>query len=107
MVKHCCEDMRGQVEHVCDIHDSPFDCADHIIYYNNVFDEYGIIIHDGGSSYISISHCPFCGKRLPESKRERYFNILENDLNYSDEAILDNEIPEEFKSDEWWKKRNL
>lgn len=26
--------------------------------------EYGIPIHDGGSSYILIKHCPWCGTRL-------------------------------------------
>ena len=107
MVEHCCEEMKNRIEHTCDVHDSPFDCADHIIYYSDVFDEYGIIIHDGGSSYITINYCPFCGKQLPKSKRDIYFNILENDLNYSNEDIWDGKIPEEFKSDAWWQKRNL
>lgn len=26
--------------------------------------EFGIIIQDGGTSYIKIKYCPFCGKKL-------------------------------------------
>ena len=26
--------------------------------------DYGIIIHDGGSSFITIKFCPWCGKKL-------------------------------------------
>ena len=37
--------------------------------YNERFDEYGLIIHDGGSSALLIQFCPWCGTKLPESKR--------------------------------------
>jgi hypothetical protein len=67
--KHCCSAMKERVEYVCEEHSSPFECADNLIYYSQKFDEYGLIIHDGGSSFISINFCPFCGTKLPESKR--------------------------------------
>jgi hypothetical protein len=41
------------------------------------FDEYGIIIHDDGPSYSRIHHYPWCGVKLPESQRERYFAEIE------------------------------
>lgn len=61
--------MEKRVEFVCVEHLSPFECADNLIYYSHTFDEYGLIIHDGGSSFITIDFCPFCGTKLPESKR--------------------------------------
>jgi hypothetical protein len=41
--------------------------------YFNKFDEYGIPIHDGGTSCIIIKYCPWCGKKLPKSKRKSSF----------------------------------
>ena len=76
MVNFCCEDMKNHIEYQCENHKDPFDCADHQIYWDPIFDEYGLIIHDGGTSYNVIDYCPFCGKKLPASKRELYFYIL-------------------------------
>jgi hypothetical protein len=41
--------------------------------YHPTFDEYGIIVHDGGPSFVVIAYCPWCGVGLPESKRDRWF----------------------------------
>jgi hypothetical protein len=56
--------MKYHLEYKCDIHVDPFDCPDNIILKSKKNKEYGIIIHDGGSSYISILFCPGCGKKL-------------------------------------------
>src|SRR5262245_23164259 len=40
-----------------------------IVTYNKKHNEYGIIIHDGGTSYVLILYCPWCGTKLPESLR--------------------------------------
>lgn len=45
------------------------DNPDVIIKYSSKFDEYGIPIYDGGTSYILIHYCPWCGTKLPKSKR--------------------------------------
>lgn len=47
----------------CDIHENPFDCPDKIIIHEKDSD-YGIIIHDGGSSSIEVNFCPWCGSKL-------------------------------------------
>lgn len=62
-MKYCCEQMKSHVEYKCEIHESPFDCPDNLIYHspNDIF---GLIIHDGSSSYVIIDYCPFCGKKL-------------------------------------------
>ena len=48
----------------CKQHKSPCDCPDNVITYNEKTGKYGLIIHDGGSSYYKIAFCPWCGQRL-------------------------------------------
>ena len=60
----CCASMKYDLEYKCDIHKSPFDCPDTIIYSSESNEEFGILIHDGGSSYIEIKYCPWCGSKL-------------------------------------------
>ncbi len=100
-LEYCCQMMRNQVEHQCDQHPNPFACPDNLIYYAPKFDEYGIIVHDGGSSFISIEFCPWCGKKLPESKRDRWFEKLEG-LGFDDP--FSQSIPEEYQSNAWYVK---
>lgn len=73
---------------------------DDIVKYNNIFDEYGIAIHDGGESIVKICFCPWCGKKLPKSKRDVWFDKLDQ---MGFENPFEDDIPEEFKSDEWRK----
>ncbi len=68
--KHCCEAMTYQLNLRCKQHPDRFDCANNLIDYVEQLDESGIILHDGGSSYSVIHYCPWCGTKLPESKRE-------------------------------------
>ena len=97
-VRHCCEDMRLALDFACDQHADPFECADGLVVYNEVFDEYGIPVHDGGASYLLISHCPFCGARLPESQRDRWFDETEQRIGEDgDEASL----PERYRRGDW------
>lgn len=62
--QHCCDMMQYFAEYRCDVHQSRFDCPDCIIHFDGESHRYGIIIHDGGSGWISIKHCPWCGKKL-------------------------------------------
>lgn len=70
MTVHCCTMMVDQVTHRCDKHD-PFECPDHLIIEIADSDgrEYGLITHDGGSSYIRIDYCPWCGTAFNTSPR--------------------------------------
>jgi hypothetical protein len=56
--------MKRQVEYKCPQHPDPFDCGDNVLIYSKSHKEFGIIVHDGGSSFITIKYCPFCGKKL-------------------------------------------
>jgi ribosomal protein S27AE len=68
-MQFCCEDMRRQVERVCDIHTDRWDCPDCLVSYWPQFGEYGLMIHDGGTSSVLIRFCPWCGAKLPDSTR--------------------------------------
>lgn len=73
--------------------------SDAIMIYVEKFDEYGIIVHDGGESFIGIQYCPWCGKELPESKRKEWFKQLEK-LGF--DSPFEENIPEKYKTGAWY-----
>lgn len=96
----CCESM----EYFCGpVTENAADCSlsDAIMIYIDKFDEYGIIVHDGGESFIGIQYCPWCGKKLPDSKREEWFRQLEK-LGF--DSPLEEDIPEKYKTGVWYQE---
>ena len=94
MNNHCCERM---TYFLADIR-IPLD-------YSTKFREYVLVMPQ---AFQMIDYCPWCGKELPTSLRDEWYEILENllgeviyELDYTDERI-----PEEFRDDTWWIKRN-
>ena len=47
-----------------------------------------------------ISFCPWCGAKLPNSLRDKWFDIVFDDLGF--DAPDSPGIPSEMHSDEWW-----
>lgn len=90
--------MRRNVEAVCGQHPDRHDCPDCLVEYVDHLREYGLIIHDGGTSSLQIRFCPWCGARLPETLRDRWFEELAR------RGIdpWEDEIPESFRSSAWW-----
>ncbi len=99
-MEFCCENMETNINIDCYNYSDKFQFSNSLIYYDLVFDEYGLIVHDGGDSYVTIRFCPWCGKELPESKRDRWFEELEQ-LGYNDP--YEQELPECYKSDKWYR----
>ena len=59
-------------------------------------------------------YCPFCGAKMPtnlsisdEYGNDPYSDAIEKAVGKDYCDITEDEIPEEFKTDEWWKKRGL
>lgn len=53
-------------------------------------------------------YCPWCGKKLPEPLGDKWEEILETEYNLKKPSFLhDSQIPSEFLTDKWWKKRGL
>lgn len=46
----------------CDAHESRYACPDALL--DVVQGRYGLIVHDGGSSFVEINFCPWCGARV-------------------------------------------
>ncbi len=79
------------------------------INYDPLFREYYIKLYRQ-YNIITMVFCPWCGKKFPESLREKFFDTLESDYNIITdigEYKTRPDIPSEFQSDEWWKKRGL
>lgn len=57
---------------------------------------------------LRIDYCPWCSKDLPLSLYNKWIETLKKeyglDPDHKEQALL---VPEEFKTDEWWKKRGL
>lgn len=76
-----------------------------MIKYSEKFDEYGIpdyIAHNHKNAPIQlIRFCPWCGIQLPDSKRDEWYDKLE------EMGINPNfdKVPIEYTTDQWWKCR--
>ena len=75
------------------------------IHYCSKFREYATHLTNSPAKQCYF-YCPWCGSKLPESLRDEYFDILKKEYNIV-AAIFTEDIPEEFQTDEWWKKRGL
>ncbi|SCA91938.1 hypothetical protein LP2241_30127 [Pseudolactococcus piscium] len=95
---HQCKEMNK----VIFVNHQDFDNEAKMVEYDKKFDECGFPVRDGGGSKVTINYCPWCGKKLPESKLDDYMAILETLDIY---GIGDEKIPDELKRDDWWEKR--
>src|SRR5436190_14845271 len=80
-----------------------------ILCYDQKYREYGIKIPKSTGCML-MDHCMFCGKKLPLSVRDEWFDILEKEYGLEDPywpKQNKKKIPKEFLTNEWWKKRGL
>lgn len=89
---HCCKEMSFFIEE-----------KKVAIYYRPQFREYAVGLRQMSASQI-IHYCPWCGKKFPLGLDDAFFEEIEK-LGF--ETANDLNLPEEFKTDEWWKKRGL
>jgi hypothetical protein len=106
IINFCCKDISFFIEN-----------PDDPISYDCVLREFYIKTgNKRKSSYlrnvIMLVYCPWCGFKLPGNLRSQYSDVVSE---YIGREIGVGEIwdgkagslPEEFKTDEWWKKRGL
>ncbi len=117
---HCCHLMQSFIEKS----DWVGYRTDAEVYYSSILREYYMC----DQVRQNIFYCPWCGSALPISLRGEYKTILYEQYGISDRVLYNNvdsdnikdisiktdeqlqaipNLPEEFKSDEWWKKRGL
>jgi hypothetical protein len=88
--RQCCESMQSAI----DRHETG-------IIYISKFDEYGIHVEDGGSSHLVLNYCPWCGNKLPQSRRLEWFKQLEElGIDFTKDVV-----PASFQSDAWYVQR--
>jgi hypothetical protein len=94
-----CVHMAFHATFQCEHHSELWECSEAPILYDKKFDEYSIGPRGGKGDEYLIDCCPWCGVKLPESKRNLWFEKLEEmgiDPNEGD-------LPEEYNSDLWRK----
>lgn len=107
-LKHCCSHMDRYT--VADEEDA-------IIEYDSDVRSYNFLLNEKGV-YVGIRQqlwfCPWCGKKLPKDLGDEWEGNLKKDYNLTVSDFFDKQgqwdeskIPEEFRTDEWWKKRGL
>lgn len=70
--------------------------------------EYGIRFRK--NRIMMLSFCPWCGVKLPKPLMSKMFKVIweEYGIPLEEADIYEfTNIPDEFKTDEWWKKRGL
>jgi hypothetical protein len=93
--KHCCQLMAKFID----------DPRIRISYYS---DWRGYYLETTGIGVQLMFNCPWCGFKFPEDLSDKRAKIIKKECKidpYDDEQA--GKIPEEFKSEEWWKKRKL
>ena len=83
---------------------------DKTISYNQIVRYYGLhySLPNGVKCVSHLSYCPFCGSKLPNDLVHEIYDILENEYKIEGPDIYKfTNVPEEFKTDEWWKKRGI
>lgn len=83
----------------------------YLINYNPTIRSYSLLFYRGNKftgMQKQLWYCPWCGTELPESLSFKIGDVLEEEYGITEKDWDDeSKIPEEFKSDEWWKKRGL
>jgi hypothetical protein len=94
---HCCTEMELYLE----IPNSS------ITYYSQQR-QYGILFQKSGGR--NIYYCPWCGEKLPEHLYLQFWRILHEEYKLKDPydaEMKDPNFPEEFRTDLWWRRRDL
>jgi hypothetical protein len=57
----------------------------------------------------AMEYCPQCGSNFPKDLTEEWYETMEKqfDIKYPSDPDKAHLIPEEYKTDEWWKRRGL
>jgi uncharacterized protein DUF6980 len=95
--------MLGEAPHHCETMSLALANPEYPIDYDDVVRAYNLRILDGGSSYLALVYCPFCGAKLPGRLGEEWFDRLEA------RGIEPGspEVPAEMRDGSWWRLSNV
>lgn len=96
--KHCCKEMEKR-RFTClgkgSVSEAP---ENRLVLYVPPFQEYGLPINDGGSSFILIKYCLWCGTKLPKSKRNSWVSKMSK-LGYT--SPFSEDVPDIYLTEDW------
>jgi hypothetical protein len=102
------------MDHCCNLMDEFLEENKVSIGYSERFRSYYIELKTSKSATQDIYYCPWCGKKLPKILDDEYDQELSKATGIAiDNITLDTysssnpNLPPEFRTDEWWKKRGL
>lgn len=81
----------------CDNMDSALHDGEHPLYYSSAYQEFGMRL-SSKYEYSVLNHCPWCSEKLPISRRDKWFDSLEN-INIDP---WESDIPIQYLSSAWW-----
>jgi hypothetical protein len=98
MMQHCCNIMEEYATH-----------KNASLEYSPETRAYDLLLHDNSpGTRQPILYCPWCGTKLPKDLGEEWAEMVEKELGLKSVWDIEwNEIPDKYKTDEWWKKRGL
>lgn len=96
--KYPCVHMAFYSNLLCGKCKTVYQCPDVAILYHERFDEFSI--KRGKSDSYVIEYCPWCGKKLPKSKRAKWINAIEK-MGLEPGS---RRIPKKYCSDKWYRQ---
>lgn len=94
------------MNHCCDLMCAFLEDKRINVFYDEVFREYYTKLRGGGGVLQRFFYCPWCGKKLPDSLRSVYHELLWEKFG-DDVDIEDMDIPIEFKTSLWWDNADI
>jgi len=106
-MKYCCKTME---EKLVKLDNS--EKKNHSVVYDDQWRIYTIIFQNNykkEEKYLTeISYCPWCGTKLPSDLSDKWWDVLEEEYGITDPRNDEyDQVPAEFRTDEWWRKRGL
>ena len=100
----CCERMKLAVDDI----DCPLNYKPKLRYYGMSAPKSLLKKNQIWPGYM-IEFCPFCSAKLPKDLVGELFEVLEKEYGIDDPYYNDQRkgMPQEFETDEWWRKRGL
>lgn len=100
--------MKKKLLHCCALMDQFLEDPKVPLKYYPIAREYGLDLYYSYAIQL-IQFCPWCGMKFPKDLDDEYHDILKTEYGLIPGLDIQNDpnIPDEFKSDEWWKKRGL
>jgi len=95
--KFCCYDMEWYA----------LDEPEELVDFNSAIRSYALHLPD--RTCVTINFCPWCGEEFSKDLYNEWKRILTQEYGIKTPSahMDDDDFPEEFKTEEWWKKRGL